>query len=39
MAKMYRSLQTNNRGGNLNLQGDYDVSHNSGEYGYSLQYQ
>ena len=39
MATMFRSIQTNNRGVNMNLQGDYDAPHNSGEYGSSLQYQ
>ena len=39
MAQMFRSLQTSNRGGNLVLQSDMNVLHNSAEYGSSLQYQ
>ena len=39
MAKIFCSLQINNRGGNLVIQSDIDVPHNSGEYGSSLQYQ
>ena len=39
MTKMFRSLQSNNRDRNLNLQGGNYAPHNSEEYGSALQYQ